>query len=475
MKYWRITKVLIPPGIALFIATVGWMLTEKFNTTQLEVSKQRNSSELEVARINAALRYIEFLRSAPEPDPNLTNLAITIAAPVLPPEIAFGLAVDLLPEDTSALNTLVAKYGDEAYRHLVTNLEVPFTQIKDVHFSIHYGPLDPPKQSSEEKRSRNVFRYLRERQLAEHFFQFLISENYNNARFRPIVLLFYFENYRDSLKSSNQSSESVIAQNRRIQREFHSHMSNVVLSGEVKRAIALSASIAFAHRDQGEDNSVISKGATEHFWAGFNLTGGAAPQRNTIDGYVYENIIGYDRKRKRDANTTEFQLGIQSSKNLRNAILDLNFLDLDMNNISSLLYAYAQSPTISGSSSYLVPTDTVVVMRRILEWADTEKKRMELSMELGSIGGERLFRNLLPKCFGCSKSMRKEEIEKRCAAAKTFGNMLSSWYRENHSEDWYIPKFFHSVVYEFPELLDKIDGKAWGVGNIEFEDRRCLQ
>ena len=66
MAHWRITKALIPPGIALFIALVGWILTEKFNATQLEVTKQRNSAELEVARINAALRYIEFLRSAPE-------------------------------------------------------------------------------------------------------------------------------------------------------------------------------------------------------------------------------------------------------------------------------------------------------------------------------------------------------------------------------------------------------------------------
>ena len=216
MAHWRITKALIPPGIALFIALVGWILTEKFNATQLEVTKQRNSAELEVARINAALRYIEFLRSAPEPDPNLTNLAITIAAPVLPPEVAFGLAVDLLPEDTAALNALVAKYGDEAYRYLVTNLEVPFRQIKNVHFSIHYGPLDPPKQSREEKRARNVFRYLRQRQLAEQFFQFLISENYNNVRFRPISLLFYFENFRDSLRSLNQSNESFLSQNRRI-------------------------------------------------------------------------------------------------------------------------------------------------------------------------------------------------------------------------------------------------------------------
>ena len=70
MNSWEIINILVAPAIALFIAFVGWMLTERYNETQLEVARQRNAAEVEVARINAALRYMEFIRSIPEYKPS---------------------------------------------------------------------------------------------------------------------------------------------------------------------------------------------------------------------------------------------------------------------------------------------------------------------------------------------------------------------------------------------------------------------
>ena len=324
--------------------------------------------------------------------------------------------------------------------------------------------INPPQQSQQERHARNVLQYLRERGHAEQLFQFLISEEYGNATFRPIALRFYYENYRDSLMSSIQYNESNVARSRRIQQETSSHMSNTKLSTQIKRAVALGASIAFAHKSQREKNPTVARSAAKFFWAGFNLTAGEVPKENSIEAYVYKNTIAYESKKRPSARAEGFQLAELASQSLRNTILNLNFESLRIDNIGSLLYAYAEITTVADSPTYLVPADTVAVVQRILKWADTDEKRIALSGELGSIGGDWLFRNLLPNCPHCSTVMAESEVEKRCTAAEEFGEMLSSWYMEHHAEDWNIPKFFYSVVYEFPELGDRVEGEKWGVG-----------
>jgi hypothetical protein len=64
----EIAKVVVAPAIALFVAVVGWVLTTRYNTTQLDVATQRGAADVEIARINAAMRYMELVRNIPEAD-----------------------------------------------------------------------------------------------------------------------------------------------------------------------------------------------------------------------------------------------------------------------------------------------------------------------------------------------------------------------------------------------------------------------
>ena len=450
MIYWDIIKTLVGPAVALLVAFVGWVLTDRYNATQLKITKQRNDAEVEVTRINAALRYIELIGNLHNDDISGRRQAVAVAAPVLPPEIAFQLAAAQLPNDRTALDTLMAKYQDGANKYLTATLEVPFRELRQT-----VSPGSPARyaegQRTSEKRATDLFRYLRTKGHAERLFDFIVSQDYRNDRFRPIAVLFYFDNYRTFLVSGVGQATGGAYPKVRMEYEIKSLMSDTTLSVAAKQAIAFSASIVFGDRQDG-GGDVFSSYAGEYFWHGFDVAHGGTPHEGTIQSHIYSNITLVDRLVK------------LASANLRDRVLKLDFDRLDIDNISLILYAYAQSPTVTRSSSYLIPVDVVDVVRAVLEWADTAQKRQELSMVFGSLGTEHLFRNLLPDCLGCAKDMATEEITARCAAARNFGGMLADWYRQYHSDDWYIPKFFHSVLVAVPDLGDRIDRKTWGFG-----------
>jgi hypothetical protein len=52
--------------------------------------------------------------------------------------------------------------------------------------------------------------------------------------------------------------------------------------------------------------------------------------------------------------------------------------------------------------------------------------------------------------------------------------MLANWYVQYDDADWYIPKFFYSVLVQFPDLDDKIDHEKWGNwGGYKEEEGVC--
>jgi len=44
-------------------ATVGWVLTSRYNATQLDAATKRGAAGVEIARVNAAMRYMELVRN----------------------------------------------------------------------------------------------------------------------------------------------------------------------------------------------------------------------------------------------------------------------------------------------------------------------------------------------------------------------------------------------------------------------------
>jgi hypothetical protein len=103
-------------------------------------------------------------------------------------------------------------------------------------------------------------------------------------------------------------------------------------------------------------------------------------------------------------------------------------------------------------------------MKVILRWASTQKRRKDLSMEFGSLGGQHVFLNMLPDSQPNQEFENKEDDRARCEAAKAYAELLIDWYDRHHDSDWGIPKFFHDVANEFPELENRINRQAWGLG-----------
>lgn len=449
-------KILVNPGIALFVALVGWLLTDRYNATQIEVTKKRNDAEIEIARINASLDYLRILGDLPEEAVTARRQAIAISAPVLPPEMAFRLAIGELPQNTSALDTLMTKYEDFSNKYLVSALEISFPNLQQTTSSLS-SALPSPR----ELEASNLLDYLRARLSAERLYHFILSNEYTNANFRATALLIYLHNYHEFLKSSvGQAVRDVYARNR-IEREVMSLMSSGALSSEAKRSLALSAGVIFG-RARWSRSIEFSESAAEHFWHGVDVANGSTPQEETLEGYVYEKVIDYGDQESEQLWAKH--VTALASAGLRKEILKLDFRKLNIANVRTILYAYAQSGTIAGSTAYLMPADVAEVVRAVLKWADTSEKRRNLSMEFGSLGGDHLFRNLLPDCLGCPEKMSQETIVARCRVAREVGENLADWYGKHYEDDWYIPKFFYGVLVEFPDLSDKIDNRRWGFG-----------
>lgn len=456
MTRWEIAKALINPGIALFVAIVGWLLTEQYNATQIEVNRQRNSAEIEIARINASLNYLKILNNLPKEEVSARRRATAIAVPVLPPAMAFRLAIGELPQNTSALDTLMTKYEHSANKHLIAALEVSFSDLQQIT-----SDLSSTRLSAKEEEAKNLLDYLRARLRSEQLYSFALSDEYRNTSFRTTVLLLYLNNYYKFLESSVGHTVSGLYPRNRIEREFMLLMSSGMLTTEAQRSLALAASIVFG-RARWSRSIVFSKSAADRFWNGIDVANGSTPQEDNLEGFVYKKIIHYGDQQSQDSWARE--VTARASAGLREEILNLDFGKLNFGNIRSILYAYAQSGTVAGLAAYLMPADVAVVLRAVLEWADTPEKRRSLSMEFASLSGNQLFRNLLPSCVDCPENLSEEMAKARCKAAREVGETLASWYVKHYEDDWSIPKFFREVLVEFPDLADKTDNQRWGFG-----------
>jgi hypothetical protein len=453
----EIAKLLAAPLVALFVASVGWVLTTRYNASQLEIAAQRGAADIEIARINAALRYMEFLRNIPLENTAQRRQAVAIAAPALPPDLAFKIAVDELPDDPAALDVLMPKYGSEAYTYLTKQLELPFSEIHRV--------LDPRRDwpnaigamlpTAPELRASALLNYLRERGYSQNLFNYLTTEMYLNDEFRPITLLLYFDDYRQSLRVEAGHVTKGAYENVRAETEFQSWMRDDSISDDAKQAIAFGASTVFGDK-HGSEPDIFIREAAQRFWGGHDVARGATPVEGSMRAYLYQTVFRYNGRGAVDL----------ASAGLRDAVSLLDPTQLDFDNVRLILYGYASSPTIARDPAYLVPSDVVEVMRAILGWANTPERQQQLSWELGSLIGSHLFMNMMPSSYRQEgdAAMSVEEVGTRCTAARKYAEMLLDWYRDHYAKGWGIPKFYHEIANEFPDLETRIDREAWGLG-----------
>ena len=435
-----IAKILVGPAIALFVAIVGWGLTASYNSAQRDLATQRTEADIEIARTNAAMRYVELLRDIPEEEAVQRRLAISIAAPVLPADLAFRLAIDQLPEDQVVLDVVMRKFRNEGLVYLASYLDVPFSELKRTIHGFSLSSLDPLPTESE-SRAVAILRYLRQRGQSRQLFNYLIADEYTSESFRPIALLLYLYEYRNPLDGAQWDYRR-----RRTEEEFRSYLGMSSLSAHTKQAIAFAGSIALGQKFEPKCDFLFREAASR-FWDKLDVARSDTPVEGSFEGHLYarefqENYCVQDAK-------------AITSAGLRDRILGLNMGHLGADSVRLLLYSYAESPTVGAERApYLVPSDVVKVMRVILHWANTPERRMELSMMLGSLSGRRLFFNMI-----------SDEDHADCEAARVFAEMLFDWYEQYHSPDWFVPEFFHAVVNEFPDLENQVHRDAWGLGN----------
>ena len=449
----EIAKIIVNSAIALFVASVGWSLTESYNSVQQDLATQRSESDVEIARINAAMRYMELVRDIPEGESVQRQQAISIAVPVLPPDLAFQLAINLLPDDPAALDVLVPKYENGAFPFLARHLEVPFGDLKLTLNPDRTAGLFAVQPTDSESRADLLLRYLRQRSQSEHLFEYLISGNYPNESFRSIALLLYFVEYRASLNDDAGFSVQEEYRRIRVEEEFRSYMQRRSLSAHAKQAIAFAGALVFGYEYDLECD-VFFQEVASRYWVNLDVARGATPVEGSFQSHLYEHAF-HENYCRRDAIA-------RTSASLRDTIRGLNIGQFSADRVRLLLYAYAASPTVGPElAPYLVPSDVVEVMRVVLNWANTPERRTEISMMLGSLSGHQLFLSMLP----LSWTTIPDEDHADCEAARAFAEMLFDWYGQHHAPDWFIPKFFHEVVNEFPDLENQVYRKAWGLGD----------
>jgi len=458
----EIAKVVVAPAIALFVAVVGWVLTTRYNATQLDVATQRGAADIEIARINAAMRYMELVRNLPEGDAGQRRQAIAIAAPVLPPDLAFRLAIDQLPDDPATLNILMAKYGNKAFPYLARHLEIPFPEVRRALDPIPESGPFAKKPTDAERRASELLRYLRERGHSTALFEYLVSSNYSNEQFRPITLLLYFDGYRSSLRDAAGYVVQQAYERVRAEEEFRSYVRDPSLDSRAKQAIAFAAAVVFGQQWQYQSDTFVREAALR-FWEGMDVGRGATPVEGSLQAYLFERVFHYNNPPGTDDWFRGEAVTVASSS-LRDAILRSTPSRLTFDNARLILYGYASSPTVGQDPAYLVPSDVVEVMRAILAWANTEERRKDLSMELGSLGGEQVFLQMLPSSQPKQEFSKEEDDRNRCEAARAYASLLIDWYANHHRPDWFIPKFFDEVGNEFPDLESRINRKVWGLG-----------
>ena len=475
MKRWEIAKLLIGPGIALLIATVGWILADRYNDTQKAITSRQINAEIEISRVNAALRYMDTLSELSEANVVKQRQILAIVAPVLPPLIAFQLVIKQLPHDTVGLDTLLAKYHTTANRYLVTALEIPFQEMSQTISNIQKPSNFSEEVTEREATAMALLQYLRIRGLIDDLFYFLISQEYDNTTFLANTLLLYYYEYREFLRSNVGNSVQSPYLRMRARDEFEALMSTTRLSLVAKRGIAFATSIVFDTKYTSDSDS-FAKYAAEYFWDPFDVSRGGTPSEGSMESYIYSNVFFYNYPPGKDSWLRRLDLVESASESLREKILSIDFKDLDIDSIRLMLYAYTQSPTVAGTSAYLIPNDVLRVTRAVLDWANTPRKRQQLSMELGSMGGRLLFRNLLHHCIDCTNEMSDEEVQSGCHSARIFSQNMANWYERYHADDWHIPNFFDEVFVEFPDMAEKYDYRAWGVGysSSSGSSKRCV-
>jgi len=455
IKIWgNYVNPVIPVAVTLLIGIWGFILTGKYNSAQLELTKRRNSSDssvaqtqlkiaqtqldiskqkneadkelaltqLEISRnknqsdkiiaqINASLSFVKLLQDVSINNPELAHQAKTVIAPALPPETSFNIALAELPDNPNALEVLFRTYKEESWKYIV-----PYAE---------YAPTDYLNNKPAEIHTY-LFDFLNRRLLLKRFFNFLISSNYISPnRINSLV------NYFDYIYKTEELSHNPAKSN-----ELFYEVSTAINNTNdfrLKYDLAGASSIVF---DVFQSNASFTELAAKYYWEKFDVSIGETSLDNSIDEFIYANRI--------IPNSQQIL-----SNCLIKKLSKLNFTALNVDRIEVICYSYCESQPRGNQkvfSAFLQPNQSYALIGKVLKSLNNPIRKKDFASHLGSTSGDILFKNI-----------SQDKI-----IGKEYAELLISWYRSNWKKDWYIPKFFSSVIKEYPELKSKMSRK-WGI------------
>jgi len=384
------------------------MITSAYNRSQLALQFEQDQSRLKLqaeqqksnrqtAEANASMAYLEFLARDPAPTDEQRDQATLAIAAVLPPELSFSLAVDRLPEEPKIL-ALLTRTEEDVWPYVAPHLET-----------------DPPAQ--------NVLKFLDDQQLIDDAFGYLTSPGNARAHRRLQAFIQYF---------TFITRDRTPIQKRRASDLVDSLYADSEIDRQLRADLAIALALSFANYEVGNtDYADVFTNATESFWVGIDISHGElpGPLKTRLFAEHFSSDVHGPHQNYLDLVSQQLLTRLQAVK----------LTDIPVRDIGRILYSYCMLDT--EYPNYLQPDDALRFMENVLAAASTPTRKQQLSMELGSMSGEILYRRSIGK---------KPELKRKYAL------MTIEWYEKHAKDDWYIPKFLHYAEEDFPDLKSRI-------------------
>jgi hypothetical protein len=430
-----IAQIGVAPLVTLIIAVVGWIITTRYNNTQLRIARDKNSADVEVAKVNASMQFLQVLEKIPQTEPEKRAQLIAVSVPILPPDLGADLAVAQLDHDSGAVAGLFARYGKKVFPLVEQHLgRGPVFRTAEFVPDVEYDQLPT-----------RLLEFLAARKLDLGLEDYLFLTEVHNQSVRTNAIINYFRFLRQKSDCSRQESVGFIKHTNLVKRT----LDNPSVPNAVKDAVALSSGIAFLNGYGNNADEPLLETVASRFWNGLDVSAGEIPSEDSLAGYVYRHAFHY--RVPSNSKVVALPTRTEISSELISRIQRIRqFAQLPWQNVRLMLYSYTvHTPrdTESPFVTFLEPDHSVQFYKLVLAWANTPRRRTDLGQELNSLSGTAMFRS----------------VSRSKTAQRQWAELTIQFYESYYSRDWYPAKVIPEIIDEFSDLRPRVRAE-WGVG-----------
>ncbi len=424
---------MLPVVATILLGVIGFSLTGKYNSSQLNIAKEQNNSNKQIAQINASLSFVKMLKEFSDSgkDADLAEQAKIDIAPVLPPEVGFNIAVTDLLRNPSLMDVLMKSYGDSCWQYLVPYME----SQEDIALKIDKRHADTIKSHFH---ASVILSYLDRKRLLKNLYQFIVSGNYNSDK--RIFVLVHYINYLNSIYTRNFNDYfSIPIYGGEIGPQILATISNTK-DYKLKADLALAGSFVFDSASPGK----FSELAAQFVWKKFDISFAEFPSEESIESYIieYRFVLPYSKRDRLNKNP----LTILFTNDLYNGIEKINFDSLQYSRGWPIFFNFLICSFDDSSNMCFQPRYALNIIEKIVHSnnpQNDDKEQIFLAEQFNDIG-----LNIFTM-YRTDASLRKE-----------FSNTLIEWYSTHWKKGMKQSRIFDSIKKYYPDLTSKID-KNW--------------